>query len=166
MGKKHTLTRARLVDLFTYHPSSGWFTRNVSLNRANHVGERAGSVCKSSGYRTITIDRVSGFKEHQLAWFYMTGEWPAVDVDHLNRHRDDNRWCNLRLVTRGANNQNTMHAGVSYDSSKGTYRARIKVRGKSISLGSYADHDSAHRAYLSAKASVHPYWNSAVDAVL
>jgi hypothetical protein len=91
-----------------------------------------------------------------------TGEWPANHVDHKNGVRNDNRWCNLRDVTRSVNSQNQRHApagsktglfGVQVDRNK--FRARIIVTGTRHGLGSFESAEEAHQAYIDAKRSLH-----------
>ena len=38
----------------------------------------------------------------------MTGDWPKEMLDHINRNPADNRWCNLREVTRAENRLNSI----------------------------------------------------------
>jgi hypothetical protein len=40
-------------------------------------------------YIIIKVDGRMCFA-HQLAWLYITGEWPALFVDHKNRIKHDN----------------------------------------------------------------------------
>jgi hypothetical protein len=84
-----------------YNPETGIFTR---LTRASNMppGSTAGTLDAKEGYVVV---RVLGkrFLAHRLAWLYMTGNWPAQEVDHINRVRNDNRWENLRDVSRATN---------------------------------------------------------------
>jgi HNH endonuclease len=50
----------------------------------------------SDGYRVIEIDETEYFA-HDLAWLWMTGEFPKGQIEHINGIKDDNRWCNLRI---------------------------------------------------------------------
>jgi hypothetical protein len=95
------------------------------------------------------------FRAHRLAWWFVKGELPS-ELDHKNGIRSDNRWRNLRLVTRTQNNINPVnrlrsdnksgHRGVSWKthrSGRSCWHARITVNGRIILLGDYADLDQA-----------------------
>ncbi len=49
------------------------------------------------------------YAAHRAAWVYMTGEQP-LEIDHINRCKHDNRWKNLRSVTRRVNCLNRGYA--------------------------------------------------------
>lgn len=93
------LTAERLRELLSYDPETGWFTWRVtrSSNGRADAGSRAGAL-RSDGYRHVTVDQHK-YKEHRLAWLYMTGKWPEADLDHKNNTRDDNRFSNLRAAS-------------------------------------------------------------------
>ena len=50
---------------------------------------------KRDGRRDIKIDGAT-YQAHRLAILHATGEWPAGDVRHKNRRKDDNRPSNLK----------------------------------------------------------------------
>lgn len=86
-----TLTQKRLKELFTYNPGTGYLIRKIGVRgKRSKAGDRAGCVQKSTGYRLIRIDG-KNYREHRLIFLYMTGEFPAEQVDHINRVRDDIR---------------------------------------------------------------------------
>lgn len=98
--KKEDLTQQRLKELLHYDPDTGVFTWLT--------GQRAGLVAGSMygfGYIMIKINQCR-FCAHRLAFLYIDGEFPADDVDHINRIRDDNRWRNLRRATAKQNQEN------------------------------------------------------------
>lgn len=97
------LTQERLKALFVYDPGSGLFSRKVARGPAP-----AGAIASRrnrDGYCRVTIDG-SDYLCHRLAFLYMTGSMPAEEVDHINHVRDDNRWINLRQVSRSENSMN------------------------------------------------------------
>ena len=71
----------------------------------------------------------------RLAWQLVNGPIPdGLEIDHINRVRDDNRISNLRAVTRSLNRINTVHRGnrlgvlgVSMHKN-GLYRARFRQK--------------------------------------
>jgi hypothetical protein len=84
-------------------------------------------------------------------------------VDHRNGNKLDNRRCNLRLCTnsqnmanQGMRSDNTSgYKGVSFDPRYKKYIAQIRVNGRHIHLGTFADpadaalaHDDAARLYF------------------
>lgn len=150
------LTQERLRALLHYDPETGVFTRVKSV-RGFRAGIEAGALHQASGYVYIGVDRHS-YRAHRLAWLYMTGEWPADDLDHINRNRADNRWINLREATRSQNNANARRRcdntsgvkGVSLDRRHNTWRAYIVVDGRQRHLGRFKTVDAAKEAYARA----------------
>ena len=157
-----TLTADELRSIIDYDPITGIWTWKISQKGNIQRGRQAGNVDKSTGYRRICINHIL-YRSARLAWFYMTGEWPPVDVDHDNTNRSDDRWSNLRLATDGNNMANanvrrdntTCHKGVTYYKASGKYVARIRVDGNYIYLGSFEKKEDAAIAYVNAAIKYH-----------
>jgi hypothetical protein len=149
---KTELTQARLRELLSYDPETGFFTWRKS-------GKRAGKVLK--GYVVLQVCRKRQ-RAHRLAWFYMYGEWPKHQIDHINRIRGDNRLCNLRDVPQSLNQQN--QAKAHKNSSTGVigvfrygnkFRAAIGLSGQTHYLGMFNTVEAGAAAYAAAKRELH-----------
>jgi hypothetical protein len=154
------LTAERLRELLHYDPETGDFRWVLSRKGAGGIGTLAGGI-NGRGYRRIGVER-RRYMANVLGWLYMTGAMPTVDVDHINGVRSDNRWTNLRAVSRSVNNQNQRRAhkgnkagllGVSPNHAH--WAASIQVYGKKHHLGTYNTAEEAHVAYLIAKRGLH-----------
>lgn len=127
-----------------YDPESGHFYRMYPV-KGNPTGSIAGNVT-GQGYRNVMAGGVR-HKAHRMAWLIMTGSFPkkGEDLDHINGDRLDNRWVNLRLVTRSQNQMNrglqisnkSGHRGVSFRKDTGKWHARVYKDGKAILLGNF-----------------------------
>lgn len=98
------ITQEELKESLHYDPDTGIFTWRKSKGPAKK-GTVAGKIYKSHPYIKIGVCRHS-IDAHRLAWLYVYGEWPTMDIDHINRDPTDNRICNLRHVSRSENNRN------------------------------------------------------------
>lgn len=153
------LTQSELKALLDYDALSGEFRWRADVNRIR-AGSIAGNI-SPQGYRKIMIHERS-YGAHRLVFLYVTGEFPPDDVDHINRVRDDNRFCNLRLATRGANHRNkgvyknskTGFAGITQRDGK--FRAKICVNRQALNLGTFSSLEQAVAAYSAAKIKMHP----------
>lgn len=154
------LTADYLRSLLDYSPETGEFRWKV-VRRSAHGRTKVGSVAgfvRSDGYVFIGIDGRAHMAQ-RLAWLYMTGEWPAGPLDHVSRNRADNRWINIRPATRSENNRNKSlrsdnvsgTTGVSWDSRRGKWSARIRVGGKYLMLGRFDTLPDAVTARLEAE---------------
>lgn len=148
------LTHARLLEVVCYDPLTGRFTWLISNSVRVRVGSEAGAGRNSRGYRRIQIDK-RRYAAHVLAWFYMTGQWPAEEIDHWNRDTGDNRFTNLREATRKQNNENKRQYARSTPGTRGVYsegqkwRASVRHNKRQIHLGSFdavEDAQAARRA--------------------
>ena len=135
---------------FKYNLDTGVFIRV----RKQHNGRYLPTYTEggiAEGYRVI---RYAGTmqKVHRLLFMYMIGAIPSeAVVDHVNRDKLDNRWCNLRLVTKDFNvknsslysNNSSGAMGVSWHKKQQKWNARIMIKGVSVHLGSFDSKDEA-----------------------
>lgn len=137
---KPNITQERLKQLLHYNPDTGKFTRLTKWG-SQQIGDEPG--CKSKfGYRYIGVDG-KGYTAYRLAWLYVYGEFPAGDIDHINRDPTDDRICNLRSVTHSVNLHNSLHRNPAskvkgvYRTQEGHWQTSIKVGGVTYRLGTY-----------------------------
>jgi hypothetical protein len=154
------LTYERLKEILMYDPVTGLFTWRITLGVRARVGNIAGSFDKD-GYITIGFEKKK-YKAGRLAWLYMTGQWPACEIDHKDGCRANNIWTNLREATRVENVINSNREvgesgfrGVKFDRSTSKWRARIGRGHQRIWLGPFDTPEKAYEAYLEAAESVH-----------
>jgi hypothetical protein len=135
-------TQSELRALFDYDPESGILTWKVG----KRTGYAVGSVGKA-GYLYVKIANVRNVRVHRVIWKWMTGEDPTLDVDHIDRVRTNNRWKNLRTLTRAQNCRNTPGTRVTLHKASGLYVTRMRYNGRTISLGYYRTETEAQAAY-------------------
>jgi len=155
------LTAERARELLIYDTETGWLTWRVAKSNRVQAGSRAGwNATPRPNYfsRDIGIDGVK-YKEHRVIWLIVTGIWPENEIDHINHNATDNRWINLRRVTREENAKNqsassrstTGVIGVSWYSLKHTFQAYININRKRIHLGNFKSMNDAISARKNAE---------------
>jgi hypothetical protein len=147
------LTLERLKQALHYCPETGAFTK-LEKSKKRAEGSRAEGI-SSHGYYRVTVDG-KRYYAHRLAWFYMTGEWPKVLIDHIDECTTNNRWNNLRLADKSSNSFNThkvrglsQYRGVAIvkRSGKEMYLAQIRHRKQTYKLGIFNFEIDAAKAY-------------------
>ena len=166
MSKRQAIPIAIVREAVVYDASTGklfWKRRP-----AHHFAtERAGKAFNSAwagkeafacddgiGYRQGRLNTVA-LRAHVVAFALMTGKWPSGEIDHINGKRHDNRWSNLREVTRALNTKNAAmystntsgFTGVIWHSNCQKWGARL---GK-VHLGLFASKEDAIAARKAAQ---------------
>lgn len=150
------LTHERLKELLSYDPETGRFTWKVNKGSTARIGVQPMSM-NAGGYRRVYIDGRS-YRQHRLAWLYMTGQWPTHEIDHINLDRADNRFANLREATPTQNMHNLATPASNTSGRKGAFwhkgarkwMSQIKIDGKLVYLGLHKTVDDAAEAYANA----------------
>ena len=105
----------------------------------------------STGYIQISVrvsrTKVCKFAAHRIIWFLFHGRVPpdGMQIDHINRTRDDNRIENLRCVTASVNLKNrnmplpagSVYRGVRYEASRNKWKATAQIDGRTRTLGRF-----------------------------
>jgi hypothetical protein len=148
--KGKIMTREEIQECLDYDPGTGRISWRNKTSVRTKIGAEAGSI-DGDGYRLISL-RYKKRSAHRLAFELMGVDIPdGMQVDHINRKRDDNRWCNLRLVTGQQNNMNTKMqknnksgvTGVFWNNKKLRWVANISFKGKQRYLGSFKNLEEA-----------------------
>lgn len=150
------MTQQRLKELLHYDPDTGIFTWRISPKYDIAAGAIAGHRRKD-GYLIIRLSQVN-YYAHRLAWLYMTGEWPPIEVDHLMGDKADNRWTQIRSATPSLNKENMRTARkdnrtglLGAHKAKDKFSSRISIKGVSKYLGTFDTPEEAHAAYCDMK---------------
>lgn len=161
MAMKDLPTPETLRKLLRYDPETGllWWIKTNSQRAP--AGSVAGCLSKRTGYVSVGVNG-KRMRAHRVVWMMVYNEIPS-EIDHIDGDRSNNRIENLRLVSRSGNNQNrgvqrnntSGATGVSFDSYRSRWAARIQSNGKQISLGRFHSFNEAVRAYADAKAKIH-----------
>ena len=153
------LTYETAMEFFRYEPSSGKLFWKKTLSSRVNVGDEAGTISSTDGYRQIQFNRKL-YRAHRIVMLMHTkGFDTSLQIDHMNHERDDNRIENLRLVTNSINGKNTkMHknnttgvTGVTFDKNRNKYKAQIVVNHKLDNLGRFNTFKEAVQARLQAE---------------
>lgn len=131
------------------------FNWSVVTNSAGNVYAKRG-VWENGQSKLLAVHRI--ILERMVGYPLSPNEL----TDHINGDGLDNRRSNLRLATPAQNprnrklqsNNTSGYRGVSLQPN-GKWRARIKLNGKFIYLGTHATPEQAHEAYKVAAIKYH-----------
>ncbi len=164
---------------FTYDASSGHLTWNAMQRedfkseglwkrwQTYFTGTVAGSkkMNKSGTPHSIEVRlNKKSHPAHRIIWEMCNGPIPdGMEIDHVDSDPWNNRLPNLRLCTHSQNacnrrrpSHNTSgYKGVLWNKKRLVWQARIRVAGKTIYLGRYANARIAHVAYANAAVEHH-----------
>jgi hypothetical protein len=134
-------------NLFRYDEETGQLFWKVR-GRGRQLNRPAGNY-NDQGYRIVMIE-YKNYRASRIIWLLKTGYWPKNEIDHIDRNRKNNRFENLRDVTRS---ENAFNGSPHYDSKsrlKGVSQARsgrwIARRGGK-NLGTFDNEYEAAKAY-------------------
>ncbi|WP_405418723.1 HNH endonuclease [Marinobacter flavimaris] len=149
-----------LRECFEYQEDTGllfwkerplWHFQNSSAHKrwnAIYPGRQAGSP--KEGYLTVWVAGRS-YGVHRIAFALKVGEWPRSMIDHINGHKSDNRWSNLREADSSINQQNqklyssNSHgtSGVYWRKDRSKWLVKIQVNKKPRVIGLFRHYEDA-----------------------
>lgn len=158
--EREPLTAERLRELVSYDADTG-IMRWIARGKGRRVGDAVGA--RNSKGALVTKINQTILYVHRLAWLYMTGEWPAVLVDHINGDPADNRWCNLRAadyIQNGHNrkrhrNNTSGFKNVAWDKKNSRWEVILWKDGKNHRIGRFLDKADAIAASREAMRRLH-----------
>lgn len=169
---------AILLEAFLYDPETGelwWRERPLHhFKNSDYQGRwnrrRAGTQAgytEPDRYSFVALFNKHHYV-HRIIFKLMTGRAPAVEIDHINCQKSDNRWINLREATKSQNSGNVRVAkrsktgikGVVLEQRTGKFIAYFTVGRRGRRLGAFPTKEEAHAAYCeAARQHFGEFWN-------
>lgn len=150
------ITLKQIKERLDYNPITGILTWKSVIRYSNRrIGQQAGSI-NVHGYRQIALLGKTR-KATNLIWYMQTGVCPTKEIDHKNRIKSDDRWENLREVTRAQNqanigiriNNTSGYKGIHYCGNN-KWRATLQYNKKKVHIGYFDNKKTAARHYRKA----------------
>ena len=152
------MKKTRTLEQLNYLKSSWYVDEEGALRWARkavykQIGDLVG-LSNVKGKHRIAFLSIKGklihFVESNAIWYLYTGEWPTLEIDHIDGNPHNNKKDNLRLVTRSQQQMNRI-AGKSGRQNKGVYKrdygnkwsAQIWINGICKNLGTYTSEEEA-----------------------
>lgn len=161
-------SKETLDQVLKYDPDTGsffWRVRPVTLFTTGDTTDRPRSAmhacnqwnsrwagkpaatCKKDGYHYVHFNYRTELA-HRLAYKIMTGQDP-VEIDHIDGNRSNNKWSNLRNVSRSDNFRNLALKKTNTSGCHGvSFRKRQQKWTAIINIGSF---DSKEEAIMARK---------------
>lgn len=179
-----------LRECFDYDADTGACTWNVrprhhfntdhgqKVTNGKHSGNKITRTTVTGDgktYRHIKVGK-HAYSLHRLIYVWVTGKNidPDMEIDHINGDGTDNRWSNLRLVTRSQNKRNMRKmttntsgiTGVTWNKSRQKWQAQMSLGDTTMYLGRFEDFFEACCARKSAEAEYNFHPNHGQDRPL
>lgn len=153
--KKPIPSQDYLKTKLSYNPDTGelhWLKN----------GKLAGSLTKAGYIRIGLGPNNDRYFAHCLAWMLMTGE-DIKEIDHIDLNKSNNKWENLRPITRTYNqankslqkNNTSGYKGVCWHKENQKWQVRVAVHGVVHLIGYFDDKMEAVKAREDASIRLH-----------
>ena len=124
-------------------------------DRQHIIASRIRKPSLKNGYPFCWLYAENGQRKMQyvhrlVALAFLNREKNKTYIDHIDGNRQNNSVNNLRWCTQSQNLKNRASRGYYFHKQNKRYCARIKIEGKSISLGCYTDEKKAKDVYQAA----------------
>jgi len=130
---------------------SSWFSKSRIMKQS----------IDGRGYKYVNLTndkplRIVVHKLMALTFIKLDLYSDGLVIDHIDNNRTNNRITNLQLISQRENtskdqkNRTSDYIGVFWDRTNRSWRARIRINGDSIALGTYKTEIDAAEAYKKA----------------
>lgn len=153
MKERYNLTQDRLKEVIHYDPDSGSMIRKYDGRRFRAGDHVSGKTHR--GYLRVMIDGIR-YMAHDLAWLYMTGEFPKNIIDHIDCNTSNMKWSNLREATQQENccnksiarNNTSGFKGVKWHKRSQKWYGSVTHMGKRHHVGEFNTKEAAANAVM------------------
>jgi|AntRauTorckE5430_2_1112549.scaffolds.fasta_scaffold24164_2 hypothetical protein len=150
--KVSNLGRIKSLSRLILNPRGNYVTQDRILK----------NCCNTHGYVQFRLYIDKDIKTHSLQKIvaiaflnHKPNGTNEIVVDHINNIKNDNRACNLQLITNRENSSkdkkgcSSKYTGVNLLKSKKKWTASIRINGNTLHLGTFKDEIEASNAYQS-----------------
>ena len=97
-----------------------------NTNRGKKIDDPVGLSVKKTGHTNVFLfidGKLKGFVLSRVIWFLTTGEYPRLEIDHIDCDPKNNKLSNLRLANRSEQCCNTKNTKNKFGY-KGVYQTK------------------------------------------
>lgn len=137
---------------FKYNPATGILTWKVIRRQGQKIGEEAGTTISARGYKSLMVSGRQTQVTH-IIFLWMEGVWPPsteLVTDHIDGDTSNNRWENLRLVSKSRNQWNQWNTRGIWETRHRTFAAAIRTNNVREYLGTFKTAEEARKVYKQA----------------